>query len=286
MKALKDSILIICGIVRDCGSGLQNNILIINRICDAVKDYQIVIYENDSKDSTRGILTDWANRREKIHISLNTLNENGAIPPYGKTSAHPFYSFMRINKMASLRNEYMKTLDELKLSGDYLIVVDLDVASIDFDGVLSSFSAGIEWDAVTAYGYLNFGPFRRLYYDTYALIGLDEEDKPQTMLSIKNARNKWANAKRENPWIRVFAAYGGLAIYRYDAVQGLRYEALPNNDKYVETRCEHYSIYQKMKERGFDKIFINPAMLIEYKQFSIRKIPSYILNRYHAGKLK
>jgi hypothetical protein len=286
MKQLEDSVVIVCGIVRNCEKGLKKNVPIINRLCDFARNYHIIIYENDSTDKTKELLLNWAANRKNVYLKLDSFDKNGPIPPYDKTSVHPFYSFTRINRMASLRNEYMKTVDELKLSGDYLIVVDLDVISIDFDGILNSFSAGIEWDAVTAYGYLRFGPFWRIYYDTYALVELDDEAKPQTMLSIKKARNKWANVKQVDPWIWVFSAYGGLAIYRYDAIQGLRYEALPNNDKYVESRCEHYSIYQQMKGRGFDKIFINPAMVIKYKRFSVRKMPSYIFNRYHAGKLK
>jgi hypothetical protein len=54
---------------------------------------------------------------------------------------------------------------------------------------------------------------------------------------------------------------------------------MPNDDTYVESKSEHYSIYYKMRARGYDKVYINPAMAIKYQSFSILKIPAYLSRR-------
>ena len=75
-------------------------------------------------------------------------------------------------------------------------------------------------------------------------------------------------------WIRVYSAFGGLAIYRFEAVKGLRYAcpSLRNDDDRVEVKCEHYSLYKQMAERGYDKVFINPSMILKYQNLSIKII--------------
>jgi hypothetical protein len=86
MKPLQSSTIIICGIVRDAERGLEKNIPVINALCDKAKDYRIVIYENDSRD-TKQILTKWEVDRDsdKIHLLLNDGLISNKIIPSSKT---------------------------------------------------------------------------------------------------------------------------------------------------------------------------------------------------------
>ena len=156
-------------------------------------------------------------------------------------------------------------------SADYLVVVDLDVAKISADSILSSFDRE-DWDAVTAFGYSTSPKLKRRYHDTYALTEFGDEANPQSEEKIVKLAEKYAKLKSEDSWIRVFSAFGGLAIYRFECIRGMRYKVMENNDPRVQVRCEHYSIYHQMKQRGFDKVYINPAMSIKYQDLTLRII--------------
>jgi hypothetical protein len=68
----------------------------------------------------------------------------------------------------------------------------------------------------------------------------------------------------DNP-IRVFSAFGGLAIYQYEAIRDINYQLIFNNDNRVEVYCEHCSIYYQMQKNGYERVFINPNMYLHYQ---------------------
>ena len=265
-KILSETTIIICGIVRNAERGLKRNIPTINRLCERFGNYHIIMVENDSTDNTKEILQQWAKSQKNIHILLNDYHTT-TIPDKKEVTANPFFSRKRIEKMAQYRNIYLDYIAQNVLRGDYIMVVDLDVYSIDLEGVISSFTTTCEWDAVTANGYSRSfsSRFRKRYHDAYALTELGMELVPQTEETINLARYKWAFIKRKSSFIPVFSAFGGLAIYRYEALNNIRYEVLKNDDVRVEVRCEHFSLYKQMSAAGFNKVFINPDMRIKYQ---------------------
>lgn len=283
MKSLTDSVIIICGIVRNAAKGLKQNIPVINALCDNAKDYRIVIYENDSQDKTKEILIKWADSRdtEKIHILLNDgIIQENTIPASNRT-VNPFFSRSRIEKMVFFRNQYMKYVEKQNWNVDYMIVVDLDVEKMDLQGILTSFSTQEEWDAITAFGYSTSPKLRLRYHDTYALTENGYEDIPQTELSIFTNSKKYARLKNQKCLHAVFSAFGGLAIYRFDAIKDCYYEVLPNNDKRVEVRCEHFSLYKQMKKNGFEKVYINPKMILKYQRITLNLILNTIKHKFN-----
>lgn len=266
----KDRSVIICSIVRNAEKGLRRNIPEIKRLCRSFMDYKVFIYENDSTDKTKQLLQDWSDSDiDNVFVSLNNNSPESTIPSASVVpGVNPFYSRRRIEKMANIRNTYMQFIQDKGWKADFLIVVDLDVAKISADNILTSFERD-GWDAVTAFGYSTSPKLRRRYHDTYALTELCDEKAPQTEYKIKLLAEKYANLTVEDTWVRVFSAFGGLAIYRFKCIDGLRYKVINNADARVEVRCEHYSIYEQMREKGFDKVFINPAMVIKYQQLTI-----------------
>ncbi len=264
MKKLTESTIIVCGIVRNCGRNLRRNIRVINRLCDMAKDYHVVIFENDSTDNSKQILSSWVKERKNVYVSLNDFNTI-TIPLKKTLTVNPFFSMHRIEKMAFYRNQYLERIAELE--ADYVIVVDLDVRKICFNGVVNSFELNYEWDAIAANG-ISRAPssfFRKRYYDTYALIECGQENIPQTEKSIRAAQYKWAFIKPGMPLFRVASAFGGLAIYRREAINGCKYGVLLNDDSRVECKTEHYFFYKQMQEKGYNNVFINPNMLVKYQ---------------------
>ena len=273
MNSHFDRTIIICSIVRNAEKGLKRNIPEIKRLCQMFEGYKVFVYENDSTDMTKKLLKEWHDSDPaNVFVSLNDTSAQPTIPSVSDVpSINPFYSQKRIDKMAKLRNAYMQFVDDMGWSADYLVVVDLDVAKISADNIVSSFVRE-DWDAVTAFGYSTSPKLKRRYHDTYALTEFGDEENPQTEEKIIRNSEKYANLDEGKPWVRVFSAFGGLAIYRFESIKGVRYEALKNNDPRVQVKCEHYSIYYQMKRRGFDRVYINPAMSLKYQDLSLKII--------------
>lgn len=262
--------IIICSIVRNAEKGLKKNIPIIDALCKHFKDYRIVVYENNSVDLTKRILIKWQETNpDKIHVSINDTDSSPTIPTASSVHTNPFFSWKRIEKMSCLRNNYMEYVEQKGWKADYLMVVDLDVASLNLQGILSSFQTKDEWDVVTAFGYSTSPKLKRRYHDTYALTMWGDEDNPQTEQKIIRFADSLGNLKPTDKWVRVFSAFGGLAIYKHEAIKGLRYQTLLNEDKRIEVKCEHFSIYKQMVEKGFNRFYINPAMTLKYQALTL-----------------
>ena len=273
--------IIICGIVKNAEKGLKRNIPIINALCSRFDDFKIYIYENDSCDDTKKLLKEWHDSNpNNVFVSVNNTDPVRTIPSAKEVGCfNPFYSSRRISKMVSLRNRYLEFIEEEKWIADYIMVVDLDVAALNLDAIMSSFASENQWDAVTAFGYSTSPKLSKRYHDTYALTEYGDQDNPQTEVKIKSLAEKYGKMINTDKWIRVFSAFGGLAIYKFEAIKGIRYQLLKNSDERVEVRCEHYSIYKQMSERGFNKVFINPAMVLKYQNLTCKIIINSIKRR-------
>ena len=268
----------VCSIVRNAEQGLRRNIPVIRSLCLRFREYRVVVFENDSRDKTVQLLETWAS--EDPNVSFFTRKTGiRTIPKAQEVSCNPFYSRYRISKMAAFRNQYLDYVEKQGWSPDYLIVVDLDVARLRLDAILSSFQGGEEWDAVTAFGYSLSPRLVPRYHDTYALVEEGQDDIPQTEVSITEAQYKWGHLRPSHPWVAVFSAFGGLAIYRFDCIRGLRYQCIDNDDPRVEVRCEHFSLYRQMRDRGYSRVFINPAMRVKYQRLTFKIIRDSIRRR-------
>lgn len=272
MKPLKESTLIICSIVRNAANGLKRNIPVINSLCKYAKSYKIIIFENNSLDQTKAILKEWQYEigQQNLYLSMYDIENSNVIPSEKEVNVNPFFCKERISRMVELRNQYMDYITTQKLEADYLIIVDLDVSRLFLGGILSSFKLAEDWDAITANGYSLSPSFCRRYHDTYALTEWGKENIPQDEKQIVRNANRYGRLRKNDMLVRVFSAYGGLAIYRFESIKGIRYQLLPNNDSRVEMKCEHFSIYKQMVEKGFNRIYINPAMSLKYQTVNWR----------------
>lgn len=279
MNSLSQKTLIICGIVRNAEKPLKRNIPIVDELCTYFNDYRIIVYENDSTDGTKQVLSEWHKKDPKrIHVSLNICNEPLTIPRNNPPSGvNRFFCHSRISKMVSLRNRYMDYIDQQGWSADYLMVIDLDVAQLFLNTILDTLNNEREWDAITAYGYSLSPTFKRRYHDTYALTTWENFNIPQTEDIILRKNHQFDKYTTSDDWISVASAFGGMAIYRYEAVKNLRYHIVKNDDSDVEVRCEHFSIYKQMIERGYNKFYVVPSMTLLYQELSSKVVLQRIL---------
>lgn len=283
-RKMSDSNVSFCSIVRDCQSNLNRNIPKIEKLRKYFAESEIIIYENDSKDNTKEIISNWKHKSKNVTFVSETYNNN-TIPVENKNE-NPYFSMYRIEKMVYYRNKYLEILNSNKFERDYVIIIDLDIANFDINGIAHSFGLTDQWDVVCANGYARSPLLMKRYYDSYALVEYGRENVNQTEMSIRQNQSKWSFMKPGLPLIPVFAAYGGFAIYRYEAIKNKKYSAVRNNDIRVGAKCDHYSLCKEIRSAGFEKIFINPNMTLHYNKISYSIIKRYISNRFKDIKSK
>ncbi len=258
---MRDLSVAICCLARDAEEGLKRNIPAIDPLRTLFKSSRVIVVENDSKDRTKALLAEWAKKDAGVTL-LSKDTGTHTTPATATPGVLPQYSEHRIGKMAGFRNQYLDEIDKGN-PPDILIAIDIDVHGFSIDGICHSFGAAQPWDAILANG-----KDRDVFYDTYALREFGDHG-PKQLATIHRNQIRWSSLKPGAPLVPVACAFGGLGIYRYPALQGLRYRAIPNTepDNPVGFQTEHEAIHQGMAERGFDHFFINPALTVTYNPF-------------------
>lgn len=259
---LKKMRLAVCGLARNCASKLPATIRFIETLSTYFESTTIVVVENGSRDKTRVILNNWADSCSSLHIIDGKVpgEENAS-----DTNANPYYSFKRVSRLAALRNQYLDFLKAQAVAPDFVLVLDFDVDRISLEGVLDSFTREADWDVATAYGYSLSPTLLERYHDTYALVPLGEENILQLETGLKAIQRNWKQDIASSELVRVYSAFGGLAIYKYKQIIDLRYTVCPNGDERVEARCEHFSIANELQNNGYQRIVINPKMHLRFQ---------------------
>ena len=262
MAHLKKMRLAVCGLARNCAPKLPATIRFIETLSTYFESTTIVVVENGSRDKTRVILNNWADSCSSLHIIDGKVpgEENAS-----DTNANPYYSFKRVSRLAALRNQYLDFLKAQAVAPDFVLVLDFDVDRISLEGVLDSFTREADWDVATAYGYSLSPTLLERYHDTYALVPLGEENILQLETGLKAIQRNWKQDIASSELVRVYSAFGGLAIYKYKQIIDLRYTVCPNGDERVEARCEHFSIANELQNNGYQRIVINPKMHLRFQ---------------------
>jgi hypothetical protein len=247
--------LAVVGVARNCSRSLRHDIA---RLQAATRGLQarvhFLIVESDSDDGSEAALAalqqDMADFR---YLSLGSLRAQ--IP-------------QRTARIAHCRNRYLDELRDNPLYArvSHVLVSDLDGVSRDLDAqaLASCWRPGLPpWGALTA----NQGDY---YYDIYALRhpvwcpgDCWQEQRALLPQLGKRAADEIALFSRmvhidpRRPPIEVDSAFGGLAVYRRDALLGARYVGL---DAQGQETCEHVQLHAQMRAHGW-RIFINPALI-------------------------
>lgn len=232
------------------------------------KDYQCVIFENDSTDKTRELLSNV----DRVHLVPCSEDRNCKLKQASAIS-HGTYSEKRIVKMTDYRNRLLNYIKTKFSDYDCVCILDLDIdGPIDMRGIAHSFGLYKTWDSISAHGLgggtLSLGfPF---YYDNLAY----KDDYFSLGTSKLNALPIFfkTNSYRVGDFpYKVRSGFCGLALYTMEALRNVDYT--PKDGKYI---CEHVSLHTNMIDQGFDKIYVNPNMLILVgAQGDVENLPFY-----------
>ena len=225
------------------------------------EDYACVIFENDSKDNTRTLLKQMTSTNKKIHL-LECPEAEDCKLKAKKSISNGTASPVRMKMMSAYRNKLIKYIIENFKDYDCVCFLDLDIKGpINIDGVAHSFYFYNAWDSVSAFGItgisLTLGV--PVYYDMLAF-----NDRKL----IFNEKLLWLNLlpnilklkdyKIGDDLIPVKSGFCGLAFYKMDVfLSGVDYT--PADGDY---KCEHLILHDNMEKKGFDRIFIDPNLVI------------------------
>lgn len=258
---------VIAALARDCAESLNKNIPLIEELRKRFSWSQVVVIENDSIDSTKEILFTWEKNSKGIKIISQDFG-NKTIPDQTIEMSSPTTSLYRIEKMALYRNMYMEYIDMIEHKIDYVIVIDIDIKKFSVDGLLNSIVkvnqdwGGIFSNGVTTRKFLGFTS--KIYYDIFAIyeypisdfFSYSDDSLKKSFISI----NK--NIKQQK-FYNIVSAFGGVGIYKYEAIRLLRYKALANLSNKNEGVCEHIPFNMAIVNSGY-KNYIARDFLLEY----------------------
>jgi hypothetical protein len=213
-----------------------------------------MVIESDSDDGTTAAL-------ERLRQEIPGFDFRGL----GRLAErHP----KRTDRIAQCRNAGLDWFEALRARGEplsHLLMVDLDGVN---DGLtraaLASCWQRSDWDACMANQ-------AGRYYDLWALRHpawcpgdcwaeadfLSAHGVPRDRATMAAVYLRMLVIPPEHDWIAVDSAFGGLAVYRAEAIAGLRYQGLTPEGAEL---CEHVALHAAMRGRGA-RLFINPRLI-------------------------
>ena len=262
-KNAKNKKIIIASLCRNVKKSIEPTRTRLEKIGKAFGDYRIILFENDSADGTRKGLIRWT--KENNRVILLDCCEFG--PCDCKLKYKHGYDFgivstSRMEKMAFYRNQYLDYTKKYFGDFDYLCVYDFDLeGGIYLDGLISNFDPKLEWDMVCATGLMGFpslGPPKNFngIYDGLSYVGLNQDfyDKDISLSNQVLLMNKLCRKNIGEDLIQIKSGFNGMAIYKINSIKDLNYD--------FKTHCEHIDLHKNMFEKGFNKIFLSPNMVL------------------------
>jgi hypothetical protein len=212
---------LICGVVKNCGDTLDFNLKVAKETGELFCKYKILVYENNSTDSTKHVLEKYKSDSNFVILSedipYDIIKQNSKIWAYTQItgSDHP----CRIEQICNARNKVVVELNKEEYdSYEYVIWIDMDSAGWDLNGIVDSFSKKEKWDVV----YGNTPPY---HYDLYALRTQSRLYGPELI-----GEHFWNNIGYEsfsgNELIPVYSAFCGIGIYKKELFKTYKFECL------------------------------------------------------------
>ena len=249
-------------LARDCERTLPAFLKKIERLRSYFKDSSVFAVENGSKDRTRSILFAYGESHPNVKLDLFDDPDIDELP--------------RIEKMVILRNRCLDLVRESGFLPDYYIIIDGDLDFNETSVVKALQKAPADWAALFANGryYLKAGPLRIpvLYYDLFAYLpeppesGVGDCMTEAEMLDLRPSTQKMLKKTRYLP---CRSAFGGVGIYRYDAVKDLRYVAEENiRSPEFDLLCEHIPFNRGVSKHG--TLFVCRDMKVNYEPIGFK----------------
>lgn len=235
---------VISGLARDVADILPLTIARIEQMGAMFADYRVVIYENDSRDETARLLTDWAERNPKVDVTVERRGD--PINPMTRC-------LKRAERMAYYRNQCLETIRARYANFEHALIVDTDLAGgWSCDGLANTFGHD-DWDFVGSNGVI----FKRIGLKINVLMQYDawayRDDESFTPFTTKQV-NKMSFTRGEL-LVPVTCSFGGLGVYLMPAYLA---------GQYAGHDVDHVTHQQVARPQGFTRTFLNPSQIALY----------------------
>lgn len=265
----RDKNVVVALLARDCEKALAHNRKKIEYLCSFFKQYSIVVVENDSKDNTKQVLLDWSRDNENVHL---VMNDFGTLTIQSSKDCD-MRNLHRIGKMANYRNMYLDYIcKHIKFIIDYLVVIDVDILDFSVKGILSAIEkAPKSWGGLFANGTERLSLFNieiaTKQYDIFAFEKkIDELSNARTRFYWKRKLGKLIS---KNNYFECISAFGGIGVYKWEAIKDLKYGLIENKNVLGEFLAEHTFMHRDIVRKGY-KNYISKSMKVDYGRGSLR----------------
>lgn len=283
MKKIVDSVFVVGGLARDCESNLAKNLEEIEKIRGKVKELYICILENDSSDNTPRIMDDFCNTHKNIltkHFKETQYDVNT------KTGT----SMSRICRLSKYRNMLLDLMEGISVNPDYCIMIDWDLDEFDSSQIIQAIeTAPSNWGAIFANGRYKWQykddvktgyRDKKKIYDSFAVLE-DNKDIESILQNDNNGYHRfhvsslYGHLLNNNEYVPCTSAFGGIGIYKYEAIIGCRYSTKPVGDWFI---CEHIFLNYMIKNRGY-KNYMCASLETSVLMIQRRRL-TYVFNKY------
>jgi hypothetical protein len=281
-RAMKATNVTVLGVGRNLGPHLRAVLAQVDAMAALFGTSRAIFVEGGSTDRiTREVFARWA-AASPANRTVVTVDTEARVE--GTESPFRGHTMPREGRLAQARNVGLRALHSLPQRTEYVVVVDLDVLGWDLHGVADSFgrraTATTPWDVMCANGILLHGVYR----DTYAFrtdslntnhhwagndhvmynITVDEKKVYRQNLRIaQRAARTMMDFSNLQGVVRVDSCFGGLAIYRYDAMVGCQYEYRHREPPHM-LDCEHVLLHRCMIDKHGAKVYANSNLKLWY----------------------
>ncbi len=223
-STIQDKVLI-CGICRNVEKSVPNDIASMEKLGSHFSDYRVIIYENNSSDRTVELMRAWAQCNAKVLFLSENLTKQQAL------DASPMKAIERFVLIARARNKVLDVIMKEEYEDyKYVILADLDFTHPwDIANIIDTIeNPEHEFDAVFANGHYDVLAFRNEEFPIgYELLGnpyWNLINRTRASASFKKIFDK------SSRWTRVYSAFGGIGIYKREAMKGCRYSGTVTKD--------------------------------------------------------
>lgn len=292
-ESSKNIKLLVIGITRNGGFLLKYNIYKLLKLRKFFQNVDFCIYENDSTDGTKEYLTDLTDKIDGFKVLSEQIDEKkcAEIITTKTVDGAP----CRIELISYARNRLLDFIKPFANNYDYILNIDLDILVHNTKQIVKTFERfkNISFDCITGCGLTKWLRYR----DAYAFRTSEFPFGPEFLneywwqVTVHQIQKRYP----KNLKLSVFSAFGGAAIYKTEAYLSSEYnchcneEFLKNHEKIDKSNadseqikhcslkpvpntqyltpiiCEHVPFHYRMRENGFDKIFVDTSWRFIFK---------------------
>lgn len=288
-KKMKSINVIIYGTIRDIEQHFVKSFINIDLLCQFFNKVYIIIFENDSVDNTRNLLTNWASFNNNVNVIKHLILENNL------NSLFP----LRATRLAYCRNKILNYIFDNNLDNTYQYAIHCDLDdrfwSLDYDSICNCFQYDLNaWDAMfpinSNYSYYDFWALRCNETWFNRNIFCCEIENNDDFMEYENHVSDFSSflVNNKNCLISVDSAFNGIGIYKLNSLKNCKYDAsyYCNKCKGEKKGClednDHIGLHKKMILNN-SKLFINTKMVlhddkkyVSYRNFikNLQNIPN------------